>query len=288
MSEELAGDPKFPSFTMDYADADTSDLSDITNVPGRRATRGSVYRSDVPAQFARASFSTVGKEPVDTFDDDEQGDADQVQVDKPWDKKLDFESMAAAPVARDDEEEDEDAGFDVPDRLTMGPGAAAARLDLQRCTIRVHKQLVDQIKTNSMKPGTIDSYGSGGETRGAGGEELSRCQGELWLKSRVPMMGWKKRYGSIVDHAYFGPVLFLFKYDAKGNVALHHSMMIVLVDSHVRLGKNSTTKDRDYRCEFVLKTTKRRYLIAANHTMRRDYWLRNLESIQQQASTTYG
>lgn len=271
---------------MDYAD--TADLEDITNVPGRRATRGSVYRSDVPAQFARASFSTVGKGPVDTFDDDEEPHP-HVQVDKPWDKKLDFESMAAAPIARpEDEDEDEDAGFDVPDRLTMGPGAAAARLDLQRCTIRVHKQLVDQIKTNSMKPGTIDSYGSGADNRTVSGEELSRCQGELWLKSRVPMMGWKKRYGSIVDHAYFGPVLFLFKYDAKGNVALHHSIMIVLVDSHVRLGKNSTTKDRDYRCEFVLKTTKRRYMIAANHTMRRDYWLRNLESIQQQASTSYG
>lgn len=203
-------------------------------------------------------------------------------LEKPWDKPMDYTTMSAAPSVRDAAEDDEDAGFDVPDRLTIGPGAAAARLDLQRCTIRVHKQLVDQIKTNSMKPGTIDSYASSDTP-----EELSRCQGELWLKSRVPMRGWKKRYGSIVDHAYFGPVLFLFKYDAKGNVALHHSMMIVLVDSMVRLGKNSTTKERDYRCEFVLKTTKRRYLIAANHTMRRDYWLRNLENIQQQASTSY-
>lgn len=271
---------------MDYAD--TADLSDITNVPNRRTLRNSVYRSQVPAQFARASFSTVGKAHDDTFDESVQGHpAQDAHVDKPWDKKLDFASVAKAPVARAGDDEDDDAGFDVPDRLTMGPGAAAARLDLQRCTIRVHRQLVDQIKTNSMKPGTIDSYSSA-ENRGTVADELSRCQGELWLKSRVPMMGWKKRYGSIVDHAYFGPVLFLFKYDAKGNVALHHSMMIVLVDSHVRLGKNSTTKDKDYRCEFVLKTTKRRYLIAANHTMRRDYWLRNLESIQQQASTTYG
>lgn len=193
---------------------------------------------------------------------------------------MDYATMESAPVSISDEEDE--SGFDVPDRLTIGPGAAAARLDLQRCTIRVHKQLVDQIKTNSMKPASSEI-----PVEVVGPEELSRCQGELWLKSRVPMMGWKKRYGSIVDHSYFGPVLFLFKYDAKGNVALHNSMMIVLVDSQVRLGKNSTTKDRDYRCEFVLKTTKRRYIIAANHTMRRDYWLRNLENIQHNASTGY-
>lgn len=222
-------------------DLDT-DLADITNTK-----RASMYRSRAPSG-------------------------------KPWDKPLDYDTMASAPLQSDDED-DADA-FDVPDRLTIGPGAAAARLDLQRCTIRVHKQLVHQIKTHSMKPAEAENVTMSST-------ELSRCQGELWLKSRVPMIGWKKRYGSIVDHAFFGPVLFLFKYDAKGNVALHHSMMIVLVDSQVRLGKNSTTKDKDYRCEFVLKTTKRRYTIAANHTMRRDYWLRNLETIQRDASTQY-
>lgn len=221
------------------------------------------------------------------------------EVVKPWDKPMDFDTMASLPPiggasgsSGDDDDDDAHVGFDVPDRLTIGPGAAAARLDLHRCTIRVHKQLVDQIKTHSMKSPTAAT--GGGKKDGKNGrtnnkssddEDMSRCQGELWLKSRVPMRGWKKRYGSIVDHAYFGPVLFLFKYDAKGNVTLTNSMMIVLVDSHVRLGKNTTTKDREYRCEFVLKTTKRRYTIAANHTMRRDYWLRNLESIQQQAST---
>lgn len=265
-------------------DPDTPDLSDITNMHPRpsvtpHSNRNSVFRSDIPQQFrdsVRDAESSSASYPHEDEDD------------KPWGKPLDFGSVASTtlpgPSDDDGEDDDRDAGFDVPDRLTIGPGAAAARLDLHRCTIRVHKQLVDQIKTHSMKPaqsGQMDLHAANTP------EELSRCQGELWLKSRVPMLGWKKRYGSIVDHAFFGPVLFLFKYDAKGNVALHHSMMIVLVDSHVRLGKNSTTKDRDYRCEFVLKTTKRRYLIAANHTMRRDYWLRNLESITQQATTNH-
>jgi hypothetical protein len=80
-------------------------------------------------------------------------------------------------------------------------------------------------------------------------------------------------------------VLFLFKYDSKGNVALHHSMMIVLVDSEVRLGKNTTTRDNSYRCEFLLKTSRRKYNVAANHTMRRDYWIRNLEQIQAAANS---
>lgn len=185
--------------------------------------------------------------------------------------------MSSAVVTTIDDDDDDHAGFDLPDRLATGSEAAAARLDLHRCTIRVHKQLFEQMKTNSMKPAGLQESADGSQG-------LSRCQGELWLRSRVPMRGWKRRYGSIVDHAFFGPVLFLFKYDTKGDVALHNSMMIVLVDSHVRLGKNTLTKERDYRCEFVLKTTKRRYVIAASHTMRRDYWIRNLEGIQGQTT----
>lgn len=235
----------------------TEKLGDITNL--QAAPRSNTYGADVVDEFAS------------TFSVDGEGD-------KPWNKPIDFARVGESDIAVLGGDGGE---LDVPDKLTVGPGAAAARLDLQRCTIRVHRQLVDQIKTNSMKPGTMDSY-----VPESGGNELSRCQGELWVKSRWPMVGWKKRYGSIVDHAYFGPVLFLFRYDAKGNVALHHSMMIVLVDSRVRLGKNSTTKNRDYRCEFVLETARRTYFIAANHTMRRDYWLRNLENIQQQASTS--
>lgn len=182
-----------------------------------------------------------------------------------------------------DDRKDEDGLdlFDAPDRLTIGPGAAAARLDLQRCTIKVHQQLVDQLGTKSMNLSTLD-----GVERDSMGQ-LSRAQGELFLKSRVPLRGWRRRYGSIVDHSYFGPVLFLFKYDSKGNVALHHSMMIVLVESQVRLGKNTTARDGSHRCEFYLKTSRRKYCVAATHTMRRDYWLSHLEGLQAQINTTF-
>lgn len=255
---------KFPSFTMEDS---SFDLADITNTRVRdtfNSPHSQLHDAALP--HTRSSFGTSKRASV-SFAEDHSPMA------TPWKKPLD---PAAVATAAPDDDDDGD-GLDVPDRLTVGPGAAAARLDLQRCTIRVHKQLVDQLKTNSMKSDPV--------LPSSNGDELSRCQGELWLKSRIPMRGWKKRYGSIVDHAYFGPVLFLFKYDGKGNVALHHSMMIVLVDSKVRLGKNTTTKDQGYRCEFFLGTTKRKYVLAANHTMRRDYWLRNLESIQQQAST---
>lgn len=178
----------------------------------------------------------------------------------------------------DDDDDDDDGAMDVPDRFTIGAAAAAARLDLRRCTVRVHRQLIQQIKSHSMKPASTPLPEQPCE--------LLRCQGEIWLKSRVPMIGWKKRYGSIVDHSYFGPVLVLFRYDQKGNIALQNSMMIVLVDSEVRLSKNTLTKDGQYRCEFVLKSTKRRYVFAASHTMRRDFWMRNLESIQEKTAVT--
>lgn len=238
-------------------DDNTFEFADITNtaalqdLPPPRSSFGTSKRHSV-------GFTTMDSEDSQT----------------PWKQPLDPMAIPAAGQGND-----EDTGFDVPDRLTVGPGAAAARLDLQRCTIRVHKQLVEKLKTNSMT--SNDHATAKSDENGNVDGDLSRCQGELWLKSRFRMLGWKKRYGSIVDHAYYGPVLFLFKYDAKGDVALKHSLMIVLVDSEVRLGKNSTTKDNGYRCEFELRTTKRKYIVAANHTMRRDYWLRNLQHIQQ-------
>ena len=169
-------------------------------------------------------------------------------------------------------------GFDIPTRLTIGPNAKAARLDLQRCTIQVHKQLKEQLGRESMHPGKLH-----GEERDSMGQ-LSRAQGELFLKSRIPMMGWRRRYGSIVDHSYFGPVLFLFKYDSDGDVALHHSMMIVLVESQVRLGKNSLNEKGDHRCEFHLTTSRRKYRLSTAHTKDRDNWLKNLLDLQEQTN----
>lgn len=288
-----ANDPRFPSFTMNsdfFAAGDAEDLHDITNEPQHAA-----HHAPTAAKAHRDKFS----------------------MPRPWDRPMDTGKISAAPPVsqetrqrsrqrgkaanpvvsvkpprdepgNDDEVDDDDLDdlCDIPTRLTIGPGAAAARLDLQRCTLRVHKQLVHQLQTNSMKPGAFSNQHFGDFGHGAGmseedsGDGLSRAQGELFLKSRFPLKKWRRRYGSIVDHAYFGPVLFLFKYDARGDVSLHHSMMIVLADSNVRLGKNSTSKEGGYRCEFLLKTTRRKYQLAANHTMRRDYWIRNLEAIQ--------
>lgn len=279
--------PKFPSFSMDL---DDMDLQDVTNMPGstRHSVRHSIRHSvrQSAGQSGTFDHSVDFGDPLITVDTAKTSDKGMDTMSSaPWDETGDYDFQSSpAQTSRtdnyDDDDDDENAGFDVPNRLAKGADAAAARLDLHRCTIRVHKQLLDQMKTHSMGPVTPTPSSGSDRSR-----DLSRCQGELWLRSRVPMRGWKRRYGSIVDHAFFGPVLFLFKYDAKGDVALHNSMMIVLVDSHVRLGKNTVTKEKDYRCEFMLKTTKRKYTIAASHTMRRDYWIRNLEGIQHEAKT---
>ena len=73
---------------------------------------------------------------------------------KPWDKPSDYDTVTSLPTMNSngsgsnsngsDEYNDNHFGFDIPDRLTIGPNAAAARLDLHRCTIKVRRQLVDQ------------------------------------------------------------------------------------------------------------------------------------------------
>lgn len=168
-------------------------------------------------------------------------------------------------------------------------------MDLHRCSLRVQKELQStlglrasgRVETMLSPPsrgadGALVGVNGGapGADGGAGGAAgLSRAQGELWWRHPWTRL-YRRRFGSIVDHEYFGPVLFLFKYDGKGNVALKRSCMVVLHDSSVRLGGNKRGGDGRFRCEFRLVTAKRGYALACRDTMKRDYWLEELGRIQ--------
>ncbi|GAB0490255.1 hypothetical protein MMPV_001487 [Pyropia vietnamensis] len=202
-----------------------------------------------------------------------------------------FRSDVAAPSSRVDTAggtDDEDGGdiIDVPNRYSRVPGSAAALMDLHRCSLRVQKELQSTLglrasgRVETMLSPPSAGAGGLGDAGGSGdGGGLSRAQGELWWRHPWTRM-YRRRFGSIVDHEWFGPVLFLFKYDGKGNVALKRSCMVVLHGSSVKLGGNKRGGDGRFRCEFKLVTTKRAYGLACRDTMKRDYWLEELGRIQ--------
>ncbi|OSX68246.1 hypothetical protein BU14_3147s0001, partial [Porphyra umbilicalis] len=164
--------------------------------------------------------------------------------------------------------------IDVPRRYSRAPGSAAALMDLHRCSLRVQKELQSTLGLRAsgrvetmLNPPALQVDGGSG----AGGDGgLSRAQGELWWRHPWTRL-YRRRFGSIVDHEWFGPVLFLFKYDGKGNVALKRSCMVVLGGSSVKLGGNKRGGDGRFRCEFKLVTAKRAYALACRDTMKRDY-----------------
>jgi hypothetical protein len=155
---------RFPSFTMgseDYFGGHEENASERDRVGGLGDITHMQNMQNDTGEYPRTTSTAYTTPESDSF-----------SMPRPWDTLLDpAQMMTSGPTTppmmkrkggaengsrgSGDEDDDEDEQFDIPSRLTMGPGAAAARLDLQRCTIRVHKQLVDQLATYSMKPGTF-------------------------------------------------------------------------------------------------------------------------------------
>lgn len=170
------------------------------------------------------------------------------------------------PKAREEDDDDGDV-FDVPTDMIQGTKGNNALRELQRASVTAGNELAAQVRQMASK----------GPTHGR--ERISRAQGELELRSRF-FRRWNTRYASIVDHAYFGAVLFLFRHDTKasrqGTIALKNSKMIVLADSTVRemdgFRKNGPSS------LFELRTAQRKYVFACLDDEQRNYWLDNLTS----------
>mmetsp|Transcript_693 Transcript_693/g.2300 ORF Transcript_693/g.2300 Transcript_693/m.2300 type:complete len:193 (+) Transcript_693:217-795(+) len=108
--------------------------------------------------------------------------------------------------------------------------------------------------------------------------ESTSTQGQLFIKTKWLGM-WRKRFGSVANHAQYGPVLFLFAYDKDGTVDLKNSQMIALADSSVKLGRNVKAGDGKFKCEFILTTQKKRHVFAARDAITRDYWIENIRKL---------
>jgi hypothetical protein len=167
----------------------------------------------------------------------------------------------------DDDVDDDDYGvFDAPASIAAFPGLEPAMRDLQRASVKAGHELA------AVAFGASTAQRHSASTA----ERVSRAQGELLLRSRF-LRRWNSRFASVVDHAYFGSVLFLFCMDAKatkpGGLVLKNSKMIVLADAHVQRVDGHRKLTASYLLE--LKTAQRSYLFACENERQRRYWLDN-------------
>lgn len=182
------------------------------------------------------------------------------------------------------EEEDDDDVLDVPRDMMSGSSGGKALRELQCASVTAGNELAEQVRqyaarSDAQKETKVEVEPAPSIDREIASDKISRAQGELELRSRF-FRRWNTRYASIVDHAYFGAVLFLFRHDSKasrsGTIALKNSKMIVLAESTVReldgFRKNGPPS------LFELKTAQRKYVFACLDDAQRKYWLDNLTS----------
>lgn len=165
------------------------------------------------------------------------------------------------------EDDDDDDVFDGPKEMGKCPEIEPALKDLQRASIKAGNELA----VAAFAVSTAHRYDQKADDR------VSRAQGELFLRSRF-LRRWHARYASIVDHAYFGAVLFLFCHDSDssraGAVALKNSKMIVLASSSVR--EIQAHRRKQDVSLFELCTSQRKYVFACEDDECREYWLSHM------------
>lgn len=178
-------------------------------------------------------------------------------------------------------DEDDADVLDVPSELISSTEGGKALRELQCASVTAGNELAEQVREYAARS-EIQAQASSDEAVSEAGyrrDKISRAQGELELRGRF-LRRWNTRYASIVDHAYFGAVLFLFRHDSKasrqGTIALKNSKMIVLSDSTVRelegIRKNGPPS------VFELRTAQRKYVFACLDDTSRQYWMDQLTS----------
>eukprot|EP00188_Purpureofilum_apyrenoidigerum_P000837 Plantae.Rhodophyta-Purpureofilum_apyrenoidigerum.ctg14159.p1 GENE.Plantae.Rhodophyta-Purpureofilum_apyrenoidigerum.ctg14159~~Plantae.Rhodophyta-Purpureofilum_apyrenoidigerum.ctg14159.p1 ORF type:complete len:222 (-),score=36.55 Plantae.Rhodophyta-Purpureofilum_apyrenoidigerum.ctg14159:146-811(-) len=176
-------------------------------------------------------------------------------------------------LPRYNDEQEEEEVLDLPDKLMARADAGAQVRDLKRCSVQIGQSIRCMVAAGAA-PTTSDAAAKK-NTEEQEQDRTSRAQGEIYVKSGFLIKLWRRRYGSVVEHSYFGSVLFLFKYDSDGNIEVQHSDMIALADTTVNLGKIRKANCA-YRCEFSLKTAKKKYLFGSVDESRRNYWMRHM------------
>lgn len=259
--EEDSGNDRGSFGTLDSFGSTALD-NDIKFVANNKGKRESRIRSELP-EFPDLTFKEFVKE--------ENGKANNSK-DRPRKRNSGNRKRVGGGGSGDEEDP-----LDIPERLSRNPSTMKALVDLQRASARVGDELLRS--SNDPVAGVRDARFAGGVPlpMSNNAARISRAQGELHLRGRF-FRRWNHRYASVVDHAFFGAVLFLFKHDARGlrsgKTALKNSSMIILADSRVSIA-DGKRKDMD-NVLFQLYTAKRKYLFAAPDPKKREYWIDHL------------
>lgn len=191
--------------------------------------------------------------------------------------------------------DDDDGGLDIPVRFSVTPAAGHALRDLQRASITAANELANSIRLMSQEPrhGSLEeadalsqrthSTPSQGMRDGGGGGGNNSCQklqGQLMLRSRL-FRRWNLRYATVVNQAYFGPVLLLFRPDKplfQSAFTLKSSKMIALTHSKVTEHEKPRKHNNGLIYMFDLTTSQRTYTFACTDLKTRSLWVTNLSS----------
>lgn len=216
---------------------------------------------------------------------------------KPAPDTLSFRTTAAAGPA--DSNDDEDGGLDIPGPIGASPAASRAMRDLQRASITAANELANSIRLMSQQNGEAATTtgadpkkmppsmsqrakpSSGQPDAGAARQSTQKFQGQLMLRSRI-FRRWNLRYATIINQAYFGPVLLLFRPDSKplfsSSFALKSSKMIALAHTTVAVQEEPKKHNNGLIYMFSLTTSQRTYTFACNDAKTRNMWVTNLSS----------
>lgn len=200
-----------------------------------------------------------------------------------------------APAPRT-EHDDEDGGLDVPDGLATSPAASRAMRDLQRASITAAHELAQSIRFMHEENGLNEDLAPEGPVHGehipkplppVGGATLpgqgdtKKLQGQLLLRSRL-FRRWNLRYVTVIQQAYFGPVLLLFRPDSKpifqSAFSLKSSKMVALAHAKVSMQEAPRKHNGSAIHLFDLTTSHRTYTFACMDPESRTHWVANLSS----------
>lgn len=186
--------------------------------------------------------------------------------------------------------DDEDGGLDVPDDFATSPAASRAMRDLQRASVTAANELAQSIRLmshqDSGNPNTTGSVQGRSKSIGKGvptalGGDCNKLQGQLLLRSRF-FRRWNLRYATVIQQAYFGPVLLLFRPDSKpvfqSAFSLKSSKMVALAHAKVITHDAPRKYNGNAVHVFDLTTSHRTYTFACTELASRTHWVDNLSS----------